>query len=76
MIVENWEMKRNIMMKKKNLEKGIYIDDDLTRREREIQGKLRRMAMKEKEKGKEVKVSYMKMYIDGKWFNGMKRKII
>lgn len=66
MTVENWEMKKNIMMKKKNLKKGIYIDDDLTRREREIQGKLRRMAMEEKEKGKEVKVSYMKMYIGGK----------
>lgn len=26
--VENWEMKRNIMMKK-NLEKGIYIDDEI-----------------------------------------------
>lgn len=28
-------MKINIMMKKENLEKGIYIDDDLTKRERE-----------------------------------------
>lgn len=36
--VESWEMKRNIMMKK-NLEKGVYINNDLTRREREIQGK-------------------------------------
>lgn len=26
------------------------------------------MAMEEKEKGKEVKISYMRMYIGGKWF--------
>lgn len=48
MTVENWEMKRNIMIKKKNLERGIYID--LTKREREIQGRLRRMAKEKKEK--------------------------
>lgn len=67
-IVEEWEMKRNVMMKKKNLDKGIYIDDDLTRREREIQERLRRMAREEKEKGKEVKIGYKKISVNGKWF--------
>lgn len=34
--VEKWEMKRQIMSKKRKLEKGIYIEDDLTKKEREI----------------------------------------
>lgn len=65
--VEKWEMKRQIMMKKRDLEKGIYIDDDLTKREREIQGKIRRITKEEREKGKEVKIGYMKASIEGKW---------
>ncbi|XP_070169555.1 uncharacterized protein [Polyergus mexicanus] len=66
--VEEWEMKRNIMVRRKNLDRGIYIDDDLTRREREIQGRLRRRAREEKEKGKEVKIGYKKISVNGKWF--------
>jgi len=34
--IDNWEQKREIMGKKKELEKGIIIEDDLTRKEREI----------------------------------------
>jgi len=66
--VEKWEMKRQIMMKKRELEKGIYIDDDLTKKEREIQGTIRRITKEEREKGKEVKIGYMKARIGRKWF--------
>lgn len=33
--IESWEQKRNIMLNKKVLEKGVFIVDDLTRKERE-----------------------------------------
>lgn len=72
--VKEWEMKRNILIKKKNLERGIYIDDDLTWREREIQGRLRKMAREEKERGRQVKVGYMKICIEGKWFKWNERE--
>lgn len=49
---EKWEMKRQIMMKKRELEKGIYIEDDLTKKERKIQGIIRRIAKEEKERRK------------------------
>jgi len=37
--LESWEQKKEIMIKKKNLMRGMYIDNDLTRAEREMQEK-------------------------------------
>ena len=54
------------MMKKKELERRVYIEDDLTRKKREVQGIIRR-AKEEREKGKEVKMGYMKVKIGEKW---------
>ncbi|XP_020294889.1 vicilin-like seed storage protein At2g18540 [Pseudomyrmex gracilis] len=72
--IDNWEQKRIIMRKKKELEKGIIIEDDLTRKEREIQQKLGRMAKEEREKGDDkVKVSYMKISLKKKWFRWNER---
>jgi len=72
--IDNWEQKREIMCKKKELEKGIIIEDDLTRKEREIQQKLRRMAKEEREKGdNKVKVGYMKISLKEKWFRWNER---
>lgn len=53
---------------KKDLERGIIIEDDLTWKEREIQQKLRKMAREEKEKGMKAKVGYMKISINEKWY--------
>lgn len=44
------------MKRKKKLKQGIWIEDDLTKEEREIQKKLREMARVEKEKGNKMKV--------------------
>lgn len=44
------------MSKKKNLKTGIWIEDDLTKEEREIQKQLREKAKEERTKGKKVKV--------------------
>lgn len=46
--LDSWERKREVMEKKRNLEKGVIIEDDLTRKEREIQEKLREIAKEEK----------------------------
>lgn len=56
------------MEKKKTLERGIWIDDDLTRRERGIQQRLWARAREEREKGNEgVRVGYQKIFLRGKW---------
>lgn len=39
------------MQKKKNLERGIIIEDDLTRKEKAIQQRLRTMAKENRKKG-------------------------
>jgi len=48
--LDNWEQKRNVMSNKKELKKDIIMEDDLTKKERGIQQKLREMARKEREK--------------------------
>ncbi|KYN30705.1 hypothetical protein ALC56_15004 [Trachymyrmex septentrionalis] len=64
--VENWEEKREIMITKKNLKARVFIDNDLTRREREMQKQLKDRAKEEKEKGNNVKVSYEKIFVKDK----------
>jgi hypothetical protein len=44
----------------------MYIDDDLTTKEREIQKKLREEAREER--GKSVKIGYRKIHINREWF--------
>lgn len=46
--------------------KDVYIDSDLTPKERKIQKQLREVAKTEKEKGAKVKVRYQKLIIDGR----------
>lgn len=61
--------KRNIMIKKNMLkETQIYVEDDLTYKERQIQKKLREVARKEKAHGKQVKVGYQRITIDKKTY--------
>lgn len=66
---ENWKQKQLIMQNKNKLKnKDIYIDNDLTKKEREIQFKLRTIAREERQKGKQdVKVTYQKIRIENKW---------
>lgn len=72
--IGEWEKKKEIMEKKKNLSKGVYIDDDLTREEREVQKKLRDRAREEKGRGKRVRVGYRKIRIEDKWYRWNERK--
>lgn len=67
--LDSWEQKRSVMSRKKDLEKGIIIEDDLTKREREIQKNLREVARREREKGaKYIKIGYKKIKIEEKWY--------
>lgn len=42
--MKSMEQNIRIMKEKSKLEKGVYIDDDLTRKEREVQQQIRRIA--------------------------------
>lgn len=64
--LENREQKIEIMKKKKELDRGIYVEDDLTRKERNIQKLIRDMARDLRSQGKDARVGYMKMYVDGR----------
>lgn len=66
--LDSWVQKREIMSKKRDLKQGIWIEDDLTKEEREVQRRLRERAREEREKGKKVKVGYMKLYIEDRIF--------
>jgi len=77
--IESWEQKRNIMINKKKLERGVMIEDDLTRREREIQQKLREIAREERAKGNNnVRLGYKKIRIGEKWlwWNEREEKLV
>ena len=49
--MKSMEEKIRVMKEKRKLGKGIYIDDDLIRKEREIQQQIRRIARIRREKG-------------------------
>uniref|UniRef100_A0A6P7H9T7 Uncharacterized protein LOC114347967 n=1 Tax=Diabrotica virgifera virgifera TaxID=50390 RepID=A0A6P7H9T7_DIAVI len=68
--MENLTDKLSVLKNKgklKNLQgQKAYIESDLTRKEREIQAKIRKMAKEEKDKGNTTKIGYMKLEINGK----------
>lgn len=66
------EDKSNVMKNKSKLkscrEGKIFINDDLTKKEREVQKKVVKIAQRKKQGGQRVKVGYKKLWIDGiKW---------
>ncbi|KAL3267039.1 hypothetical protein HHI36_011181 [Cryptolaemus montrouzieri] len=70
--LENAEVKKNVMMNKNKLGRlvgeKIYINDDLSKKDREIQGHIRGIASAERKDGKNVKIGYRKLFIEGeKW---------
>lgn len=64
--LKNWEQKKELMIRKKELKAGIFIGNDLTKMEREIQEQLRDRAKKEKDKGNKVKLNYRKILVNDK----------
>jgi len=76
-MLENWEQKRDIMRKKRELKERIFIDDDLTKKEREMQGYLREKAKEEKVKGNRAKIGYAKIWVNDKcyWWNEREKRL-
>lgn len=67
--MQRWTDKVKIMEEKKKLRgKNIFIDADLTRKEREVQRKIRERAREERVRGRKTRVGYQKLWIDGKEF--------
>lgn len=65
----SWEEKQAIMKKKKQLGNSrIFIDHDLSQKERKIQSKILKRVKEEKSKGKVAKCGYQKINLEGKWF--------
>ncbi|KAG7197003.1 hypothetical protein KM043_017539 [Ampulex compressa] len=70
-IMENLavEVEKVIMRKMRELSRGIFIEDDLTKKEMEMQRRLGKIAKEEREKGdKNVKVGYRKIYMGERWY--------
>lgn len=66
--MQDLEKKREIMINRKNLKgTNIFIDDDLTKKEREIQKKIRERAEEERKKGNRTRIGYQKLEINGVW---------
>lgn len=68
-VLASAEDKSEIMKNKFKLKNvgphAIYINDDLTKKEKEKQKQIREMALKEKREGKMVKIGYNKITVDG-----------
>lgn len=69
--MNDFEVKREVMTKKRNLGKmKVYIENDLTVGEMEIQNAIKRIAYSERQQGRKTKIGYQKLTIDGiihKW---------
>lgn len=66
----SWEDKQNIMRNKKKLGgESIYIEQDLTFKEREIQRSIAAEVRKLRTAGKNVKVGFQKILLEGKWIS-------
>ena len=66
--MKSMEEKIRVIKEKRKLEKGIYIDDDLTRKEREVQQQIRRMAKARREKDEYLMIGYKKLKIEKRWY--------
>lgn len=67
--LSSWEEKRLVMNKKNKLKgKKLFIDNDLTKKERDIQKNIQEQGKTERENGARVKIGYKKMQINDKYF--------
>lgn len=65
--INSWEEKMDIMKNKNKLrESNVYINNDLTKKERAIQAEIRNIAKQEKENGNKTKIGYQKLLLNGK----------
>lgn len=80
--IGSFEKKLEILRNKRRLKNGdykrVYINNDLTEHERNIQRKIRNRADKERDDGKTVRMGFKRMIIDGeKWvWNGKTQDLV
>lgn len=73
--MESWEKKKEVMQTKNKLKNTkIYIDNDLTKKEREIQMEIRKIAFEEKKKGKRTKISYQALKVNDEVYKWDKKE--
>lgn len=69
--LETWGQKTAVMKAKhklRQINEEIYIDNDLTITEGNIQREIRKIAEEERKKGSYTKIGYQKLKINNKWF--------
>nr|XP_033200685.1 LOW QUALITY PROTEIN: stress response protein NST1-like [Bombus vancouverensis nearcticus] len=64
--MKSMEEKIRIMKEKSKWEKGVYMDDDLTKKERDGKQHIRRVARERMEQGEYVRTGYKKLTIENK----------
>ena len=73
--LESYEKKMEIMRSKSKIRNTkVYIDNDLTRTERDIQKEIVSIARKENSKGNKTNIGYQRLYINGKLFKWNKNE--
>ncbi|RLU18088.1 hypothetical protein DMN91_010331 [Ooceraea biroi] len=65
----SWQQKKEILIKKSKMKgKKLYIDNDLTKKERDVQKEITGIVRTKRERGEEVKIGYKKLIANGKTF--------
>lgn len=68
--IGSWEQKQRVMRSKSELKNGknnkVFIDHDLTPKEREVQRVIRGVAKEERTRGRRVEVGYRRLKVDGR----------
>ena len=69
--MDSYQDKMAVMNQKwrlRNMRGGVvYIDDDLTVKQREVQKMIRDKAKEERNRGKSVRIGFQRLCVDGKW---------
>lgn len=64
--MKDWDSKQTVMKNKYKLKgTNVYIDNDMTPKERGIQAEIRKIAREEKSKGRRTKIGYRRITIEG-----------
>lgn len=67
--LDSWSSKQDVMKKKSALRgTDLFIQNDLTLEEQRVEAEIRKIARSERTKGKQVKIGYQKIEIDGQLY--------
>lgn len=67
--LKSWQQKKEILAKKSKLkDKKLYIDNDSTKKERDVQKEIAKIAKMKRERGDQVKIGYRKLMVNERTF--------